>query len=136
MTGMKSAFLIVTFYVILVPAQNECILCMIPMPPTGSALIPYTATFCIDGKTPNLIAKVVRLATFFLLTAMTLHLLQYQVLGFLQTRAGDRADRLRIEQLERALSAKRSEATMLSAKLKQIEQYKVMFGLACVCKLI
>lgn len=53
-------------------------------------------------------------------------LFQYQILCFLQTRSGDRADRLRIEQLERALSAKNAETAMLSAKLKQLEQYQVI----------
>ncbi|XP_065058264.1 protein Spindly-like [Rhopilema esculentum] len=47
-----------------------------------------------------------------------------QVLCFLQTR-GDRADRMRIEHLEQALTAKRTECAMLTAKLKRVEEQNV-----------
>eukprot|EP00794_Sanderia_malayensis_P007278 gene7278-8089_t len=44
-----------------------------------------------------------------------------QVLAFLQTRS-DRADRLRIEHLEQAVSVAKAECNMLAAKLKQRDQ--------------
>jgi len=50
--------------------------------------------------------------------------MRYQVLGFLQSRSGDRADRLRVEQLESALSAQRAECAMISAKLRQLQHAK------------
>ena len=46
------------------------------------------------------------------------------MLCFLQTR-GDRADRMRIEHLEQALTAKRTECAMLTAKLRRVEEQNV-----------